>query len=62
MIEETQRKRYIIYLGTIFLVLPFFILDFYFGFINSSQPQCTYVKKLFGLMNLQSWFIIISLL
>lgn len=50
------------YLVTLFLVLPFFVLDFYFGFIDTSQPQCSQFKKLFGLMNLRSWFIIISIL
>ena len=62
LIEETQRKRKMIYLATLFLVLPFFIVDLYFGFIDSSQPQCMQTKKLFGLMNLRSWFIIISMI
>lgn len=42
------------------MVVPFFLMDGYFGFLDVSQPYCTISKKLFGLMNLQSWFIVIS--
>jgi hypothetical protein len=45
---------------TAFFVLPFFITDLYFGFFDTSQPQCSN-KKLFGTINLRSWFIVISL-
>lgn len=35
MIEEVNRKRALLCIATIFFVLPFFILDVYFGSLYS---------------------------
>ena len=60
MIEEVNRRRFLIYLCTIFFVFPVFILDSYFGFFYYSQPRCTDYTFIFEAVNLRTWLVVIA--
>lgn len=60
IMEDTARKRSIIYLCTLFFVIPVFILDTYFGYFYFVQPKCTDLTFLFGAVNLRTWLVVIS--
>jgi hypothetical protein len=58
--DETARKRAIIYVCTILFVIPVFVLDTYFGYFYTSQPRCTAYTFLFGAVDLRTWLVVIS--
>lgn len=43
------------YIATIFLVIPFTVIDQYFGFFYNEQPKCTDDPKLFSLLSIGNW-------
>ncbi len=47
---------------TLFFLVPFFVLDLYFGYIEKLPPSCSVDKKLLGFLDLNLWFSVISML
>jgi hypothetical protein len=59
--DEATRKRVTIFLATLFCVIPFCILDLYYG-LSSQQRECMDQQKLFNAISLRSWMLIIGVI
>lgn len=55
-----MKKRTIIFITTLFFVVPFAGLDLYFGLFYKEQPNCTQTNKLFQVLSLHQWFAFIG--